>query len=120
MNYDLTLWDIHGIKAVTNLTLIGDCVEAVVRVKDTKPEGISSPVIVSVTVPWLTVAPNSGNTALNVTVTASSLGLGAGTYQGFVVFTSHGLANSPLKLPVKFFVLHANHKVHSFSILRVK
>ncbi len=53
---------------------------------------------------WLTVAPASGNTGSQITVSANPTGLAAGTYTGKVTLTSAGIVNSPLDIPVSFTV----------------
>jgi hypothetical protein len=57
--------------------------------------------------PWLTVAGSGGATPSVFTVTANGAQLTAGTFQGEVVVTSAGVANSPLKIPVTFIVTAA-------------
>lgn len=49
---------------------------------------------------WLSVNPTSGTAPATVTVSANPTGLPAGTYQGTVIFTAPGVANSPQTLQV--------------------
>ena len=50
---------------------------------------------------WLMATPSSGNTASNsISVSVTTTGLTAQTYQGNVIVTSAGAGNSPFKIPV--------------------
>lgn len=49
---------------------------------------------------WLVFSPASGNTPVDVFVTASSGGLTPGMYQGVLNVTAPGVSNSPLAVPV--------------------
>lgn len=49
---------------------------------------------------WLSVTPVTGTTPVSLSVSASATGLAAGTYQGQIMVTSTGAANSPLSVPV--------------------
>jgi hypothetical protein len=56
---------------------------------------------------WLLVSPATGSTPGNVTVTLNPAGLAAGTYQGAVLITVAGAANSPFSLPITLTVTPA-------------
>jgi hypothetical protein len=56
---------------------------------------------------WLTASPAAGTTPSTLLVQANPAGLAAGTYQGVVVVTSLGAANSPYSIPVTFTVVPA-------------
>ena len=53
---------------------------------------------------WLSVTPASGTAPGNVSVSVSSAGLAAGTYNGIVTVTSAGATGSPASIPVEFTV----------------
>jgi uncharacterized protein (TIGR03437 family) len=49
---------------------------------------------------WLSVSPGSGTTNGSVTVSVSTTGLAANTYQGSITIASSGAANTPIVVPV--------------------
>lgn len=49
---------------------------------------------------WLLFSPPSGNTPVDLFVTANSSGLPAGSYSGVLTVTATGVANSPFAIPV--------------------
>lgn len=59
---------------------------------------------ISSATPWLS-ASGSGTTPGGVTVSADATGLAPGTYQGTVLISSTGVANSPLSIPVSLVVM---------------
>ena len=50
--------------------------------------------------PWLTISAGSGTAPSSVTVSVSSVGLSAGTYNGTITLTAPGTVNSPRTVPV--------------------
>jgi fibronectin type 3 domain-containing protein len=54
--------------------------------------------------PWMGVSPNSGTAPSSVTVTFSTAGLGAGTYNGTITITAPGAGGSPKSIPVTLLV----------------
>ena len=59
---------------------------------------------ISSATPWLS-AIGSGTTPQSVTVSVDATGLAPGTYQGTVLISSAGAANSPLSVPVSLVVM---------------
>jgi len=49
---------------------------------------------------WLSVAPDSGGTPKNLTVSVDVAGLGPGRYDGAIEITAAGAANSPVRIAV--------------------
>jgi hypothetical protein len=49
---------------------------------------------------WLTLSPTSGTAPSSVTLSVSTAGLAAGTYNGTITITATGATNSPLSVPV--------------------
>jgi uncharacterized protein (TIGR03437 family) len=56
---------------------------------------------------WLAVGPGSGSTPVTVSAFVNPAGLVPNTYNGNIVITSTGAANSPLTIPVKLVVTQA-------------
>jgi uncharacterized protein (TIGR03437 family) len=54
---------------------------------------------------WLTFSASDTSTPATLTVSANPAGLAAGTYQGSIVVTMPGAANSPYSIPVRFVVV---------------
>ncbi len=57
--------------------------------------------------PWLTVSPESGTAPSTLTVSVSTTGLSAGTYNGSVQIAATGASNTPLSIPVTLTVAAA-------------
>ena len=53
---------------------------------------------------WLSVSVTSGSTPATVNVSVNPNGLATGQYNGNVIITASGIANSPLSVPVSMFV----------------
>lgn len=53
---------------------------------------------------WLGVSPGTGTTPSSLTVSVTTTGLGAGTYNGALTVTAPGTPNSPLTVPVTLVV----------------
>ncbi len=68
---------------------------------------------------WLSVAPASGSTPGNLSVSVNPSGLAAGTYMGNVTITSGGASNSPKTVPVTFTVTAASTPSLTVSPLSV-
>ena len=57
--------------------------------------------------PWLSVSPASGTAPSTLTVSVSTTGLSAGTYNGSVQIAATGASNTPLSIPVTLTVAAA-------------
>ncbi|HXH11237.1 MAG TPA: hypothetical protein VNP04_15935, partial [Alphaproteobacteria bacterium] len=55
--------------------------------------------------PWLSVSPASGTTPGTITVSVTTSGLAAGTYNGTITVTSPEASNSPLLIPVSLRII---------------
>jgi hypothetical protein len=53
---------------------------------------------------WLSTNPSSGNAPTTTTVTANSVGMAVGQYNGNVILSSAQAGNSPLNVPVSLYV----------------
>ena len=53
---------------------------------------------------WLSVTPGSGTTPAGISVSANSVGMAAGQYNGNVILSSPQATNSPLSIPVSLYV----------------
>lgn len=54
---------------------------------------------------WLSASPASGSTPGSITVSVNATGLSTGVYNGHVIVTASGIANSPQSIPVSLEVL---------------
>src|SRR5262249_59762677 len=54
--------------------------------------------------PWLTVSPSSGTAPSTLTASVDITGLAAGTFNGTITIRSDDAANTPVHLPVSFYI----------------